>query len=218
MRLLFLSFVWLFSITYALDLRGAVQWSGDCAGMHDLHSSRVIIDDGRMKGGIISDGSFVVADVPPGTYLLSVVSKNYAFDQFRIDVLNDTVQVRPCPPGTPLNPPSNVLLPYPIVLIPRQKHVYFIPRETFNLIGMLSNPMMLMMIAAAAMMFATPYLMKNMDPEVLEEFKAQQAKMHHSIAGKDTQTSTVIQGKGEAGKRPQTSTRSRGGKNRKHTA
>jgi len=37
--------------------------------------------------------------------------------------------------------------------------------------------MMLIMVFTGVMMFAMPYIMKNMDPEMLEEMKDRQAKM-----------------------------------------
>jgi len=43
--------------------------------------------------------------------------------------------------------------------MPREKQNYFIPPESFNLGGMLSNPMMLLMVGGAGMMLAMPYLM-----------------------------------------------------------
>ena len=79
--------------------------------------------------------------------------------QLRLDVKNSTAEVRLYIPGTPLDPPSPVLLPYPIVLIPREKSVYFVPPETFNLVAMMSNPMMLLMVVGGGMMLAMPYLM-----------------------------------------------------------
>ena len=114
--------------------------------------------------------------VPNGTYILSLISHDYFFNQvsfylndrfpaltyifqLRLDVKNSTVEVRLYTPGTPLNPPSPVPLPYPIVLIPREKSVYFVPPETFNLVGMMSNPMMLLMVLGGGMMLAMPYLM-----------------------------------------------------------
>lgn len=69
------------------------------------------------------------------------------------------VEVHPYVPGTPFNPPSAVVLPYPIVVTPKEQHVFFIPREGFNLGGMLANPMMLMMIGLGAFMLAMPYIM-----------------------------------------------------------
>ena len=85
----------------------------------------------------------------------------FLFLQLRLDVTNSTLEVlvRPYVPGTPLNPPSPVLLPYPVVLIPREKSVYFVPPETFNLVTMMSNPMMLLMVLGGGMMLAMPYLM-----------------------------------------------------------
>ena len=77
----------------------------------------------------------------------------------RLDVNNSTAEVRLYVPGTPLDPPSHVLLPYPIVLLPREKSVYFVPPETFNLVAMMSNPMMLLMVLGGGMMLVMPYLM-----------------------------------------------------------
>ena len=81
--------------------------------------------------------------------------------QLRIDVNNKESfpVVRPYVPGTPLDPPANVTLPYPITLTPREKQNYNVPTESFNVVAMLSNPMMLLMAFAGVMVFAMPYLM-----------------------------------------------------------
>lgn len=80
-------------------------------------------------------------------------------------------------------------LNYPLVINPRvswkrplagskgNAPAYYVPPESFNLIGMFKNPMMLMMVFAGVMMLSMPYLMKNMDPEALEEITSRQAKM-----------------------------------------
>ena len=83
--------------------------------------------------------------------------------QLRIDVnsTSSVTEVRPYVGGTPMNPPSSVILPYPVLLMPREKQNYFIPPESFNLGGMLSNPMMLLMVGGAGMMLAMPYLVVN---------------------------------------------------------
>ncbi|KAG5654739.1 hypothetical protein H0H81_003747 [Sphagnurus paluster] len=186
------------SFSYAIDVRGQIQWNNECPGVEALKPSKVILDNGKLKGSIMYDGSFSIPDVPVGTYLLSVISPAHSFDQLRIDVVDSesAPEIRLYAPGTPLNPSSTVLLSYPITLVPRQKHAYFVPHESFNLVAMLSNPMMLMMVVGGAMVFAMPYLMvsyydqyvlqivthgfllqKNMDPEAMEEFKEQHAKV-----------------------------------------
>lgn len=61
--------------------------------------------------------------------------------------------------GTPLISATSVSLRYPIVLAPRHKNNYFKPRESFNLLGMFQNPMMMVMVLTGAMMLGTPYIM-----------------------------------------------------------
>ena len=96
--------------------------------------------------------------------------------------------------GTPHNPPSSVSLQYPIVLTPRQKANFFVERQSFNALGMLQNPMILMMAVMGVLVIGLPYLMvsplislyfeivlnvkqKNMDPEMAKEFQERQARM-----------------------------------------
>ncbi|KAK0246062.1 hypothetical protein EDD85DRAFT_944440 [Armillaria nabsnona] len=163
---------------HAVDLTGRLQWNDVCPGLLELGPSKVVLDNGRRSGGVVQDGSFTIHDVPAGTYVLSVLTHDFVFDQLRIDVLQDaTVEARPYPPATPLNPPVPNLLPYPLTLTPRTKHNYFVPPDSFNMLGMLKSPMVLMMVFTGVMVLAMPYLMKNMDPEALEDFKEQQAKV-----------------------------------------
>jgi len=175
--LLALSGIW--SSTWALDIEGKIKWNDVCSRYSDLGPSQVVLDDGRLSGSVMKDGHFVISDVQPGTYLLSVQSHDHAFDTLRIDVLstNSIPEVHPYVIGTPFNPVSPISLLYPIILTPRSKNTYFVPRESFNVVGMFQNPMMLIMVFTGVMMFAMPYIMKNMDPEMLDEMRERQAKM-----------------------------------------
>ncbi|KAG5718586.1 UPF0480 like protein [Termitomyces sp. T112] len=224
--LVFLAISCLASFATALDLTGKIQWNDECPDIHALRPSKVILDNGKLKGSILRDGSFTIPEVPVGTYVLSVVTPDYSFDQLRIDVvdLESEPLVRPYIIGTPLNPPSTVLLTYPIILTPKSKHAYFVPRESFNLVAMLSNPMTLMMVVGGAMMLAMPYLMKNMDPEAMEEFKEQHAKVasfQNAVASGDIKTgfSAIMGGEeskaGPATHPTSTSTKSRGNRNKR---
>ena len=118
-------------------------------------------------------------DVNEGSYILSVLSHDFTFDsvrtkcscssntpdepipQLRVDVPTKDAKpdIRPYVPGTPHNPPSSILLPYPITLAPRNKNVYFVERETFNVLGMLRNPMVLMMVGMGVLLLGMPYIM-----------------------------------------------------------
>lgn len=61
--------------------------------------------------------------------------------------------------GTPLISAASVSMRYPIVLIPRHKNNYFKPHESFNLLGMLQNPMVMIMVLTGLMMVGMPYIM-----------------------------------------------------------
>jgi len=177
LTLLALASCWL--STTAFDLKGRIQWNDLCPGIGDLGQAKVVLDNGIAHGGVTRDGGFVIPDVTPGTYILSVQAHDYAFDGVRVDVLDtDSLpEIRPYISGTPLSPPSPVSLPYPISLAARAKYEYFVDRESFNLLAMFKNPMMMIMVFTGVMMLAMPYLMKNMDPEVLQDFKERQARV-----------------------------------------
>ncbi|KAJ3971333.1 hypothetical protein EV361DRAFT_962692 [Lentinula raphanica] len=168
--------------TSAVDVKGQISWNDICRGYSQLGHAKVVLDNMRYSGGILRDGFFIIPNVPSGTYLLSVISHDHQFDQMRVDIKDDSVEVHPYIPGTPMNPPSTILLPYPITLSARQRFNYFAPRESFNIMGMLKSPMILMMIFGGGLVLGMPYLMKNMDPEALEDFKREQAKMSNAQA------------------------------------
>ncbi|KZT06892.1 uncharacterized protein LAESUDRAFT_736743 [Laetiporus sulphureus 93-53] len=169
----------LFHTALAVDLRGRISWNELCPNVGFLGHAKVVLDDDKLRGGITEDGGFVIPDVPAGTYILSVVAHDHTFDKLRVDVFetDSLPEVRPYIPGTPLSPPSAIALPYPIVLTARKKNDYFAPPQSFNLLGTLQSPMMLMMLSMGAMMLAMPYLMKNMDPEVLQDFNKRQSRI-----------------------------------------
>ncbi|KAJ7225805.1 hypothetical protein GGX14DRAFT_422450 [Mycena pura] len=161
---------------FAVDVTGNFQWNHFCSDVQSLGPAKVVLDAGKLNGNVLYNGSFSIPNVPVGAYILSVVSHDYAFDQLRIDVSESAFRVHPCPFGTPFNPPSSIVLPN-ITLTPRQKLEYIVPPESFNLLGMLQSPMMLMLIFGGAMVVAMPYLQRNMDPETIKEFREQQGKL-----------------------------------------
>ena len=66
--------------------------------------------------------------------------------------------------GTPLISASSVSLRYPIVLVPRHKNNYFKPHESFSLLGMFQNPMVMIMVLTGLMMLGMPYIMVTLLP------------------------------------------------------
>ncbi|KIJ68258.1 hypothetical protein HYDPIDRAFT_106426 [Hydnomerulius pinastri MD-312] len=167
------------STALSLDLVGHVQWNDICLNYEALGPARVMLDTGRYSGRVTRSGNFSIPDVVPGTYVLSVLSHDYVFEQVRVDVSDSSPipEIKSYIIGTPLTSHSSVSLPYPVVLTPRHKNSYFKPRDSFNLLGMFQNPMMMIMVLTGVMMLGMPYIMKNLDPQTLEELKGQQGKI-----------------------------------------
>ncbi|KAI0079584.1 hypothetical protein K474DRAFT_1591683 [Panus rudis PR-1116 ss-1] len=179
--LILLSLASLLWSALSFDLKGRVVWNTICPNIGELGQARAILDDGKYYGGITQSGSFVIPGVPEGIYILSIEAHDHVFDRLRVDVhdaSSETLpEIRPLLAGTPLSTPAQVTLPYPILLHARGKYDYYVPKESFNLLGMFKNPMMMLMLFTGIMMLAMPYIMKNMDPEALADFQERQAKI-----------------------------------------
>jgi len=191
--LLFLLLLGLSVCSNALDLKGKIIWNQLCPDAKTLGSAKAILDNGfNHYGSITRDGSFVIPDVREGTYVLNIVARDHLFDQYRIDIVDSLSppEVRPYIPGTPLSSTANspITVTYPLSIHPRYKNEYFVPKQSFNVMGMLQNPMIMMMGAVGVMVLALPYMMNNLDPEQLKEVQQSQArvvKMQSSITSGD---------------------------------
>ncbi|KAF9443708.1 hypothetical protein P691DRAFT_841061, partial [Macrolepiota fuliginosa MF-IS2] len=152
-------------IVAALDLNGQIIWNDVCPGATTLGHAKVVLDNGRLSGGVMGDGGFTIPNVPTGAYLLSVISHDHSFDHLRVDVTNETVNAYPYTLGTPFNPPSTVSLPYPLKLTPKEKLDFFVPPQSFNLYSLLTNPMVLFAVGGLVL-FAVNSLV---DVQALQE-------------------------------------------------
>ena len=63
-----------------------------------------------------------------------------------------------------------------VVIAPVSKVDYFEPSNRVTLLGLLKNPMVLMVLMTVVMAVAVPSLIRNMDPEALEELKKEMGK------------------------------------------
>lgn len=74
------------------------------------------------------------------------------FQQLRVDVANEIVQVYPYSLGTPFNLPSTISLPYPVKLVPKEKLDFYAAQQSFNLYSLLTNPMVLFAIGGLVLL------------------------------------------------------------------
>jgi len=160
-------------VTASVDIKGSVSWNELCPNYKSLGSAQVLLDDGHTRSANVHrDGAFILPDVSSGNYMLSVRAHDHVFEQVVVQVSqdgNNISKILPYIPGTVITTLGVPNLPYPIRISAVSRHNYFVPHESFNLLAMFGNPMMLMTGIGAILLFATPYLTKLVDPEGLKE-------------------------------------------------
>ena len=85
------------------------------------------------------DGSFTISKIPPGSYIVEVVSSNYVYEPLRVDI-NTKGKFRARRINYILNTQINPL-PYPLKMKALGNARYFQVREQWRLIDLLFNPM-----------------------------------------------------------------------------
>ena len=109
-----------------------------------------------------SPGTISLTRSRSSTFCLGV-ERLTLFPQYRIDLVDSLSppEVRPYVPGTPLSSTANspITVTYPLNVHPRYKNEYFVPKQSFNIMGMLQSPMIMMMGVVGLMVLALPYMM-----------------------------------------------------------
>ncbi|XP_076044059.1 endoplasmic reticulum membrane protein complex subunit 7-like [Oratosquilla oratoria] len=128
-------------------------------------TTKVFINAGNY-GFLREDGSFVINNVPSGSYVVQVMNPTFMFEPVRVDinskgkmrarVLNNiqTSQVTP--------------VAYPLRLKASGPYRYFVQREQWRLTDFLMNPMVLVTVLPLLLMMVLPRLN---DPETRKEME-----------------------------------------------
>ena len=103
-------------------------------------STRVTVDGGRFTGYLKSTGEFKVHNMPPGTYLVEVLSPNYSFEPIRVDISSKTGKVRARKVNL-IKTASVSHLPYPLKFTAKTQAEFFDKREQWSWLDTLKNPM-----------------------------------------------------------------------------
>ena len=137
----------------------------------DLRTTEVTLNGGEHRAFTRPDGSFRFSDVAPGVYLLDVLSTEYLFSQFKLNLPEDDSEIRVLEymyPGA-----NKRAAAYPVDLRPHVKLEYFDKRQQPGLHTLFRNPMLLMMGFTMLMVFFMPKLMDSLDPEERKRMEEQ---------------------------------------------
>eukprot|EP00162_Nutomonas_longa_P001973 comp12558_c0_seq1/m.16561 comp12558_c0_seq1/g.16561 ORF comp12558_c0_seq1/g.16561 comp12558_c0_seq1/m.16561 type:complete len:228 (-) comp12558_c0_seq1:36-719(-) len=140
---------------------------------------RLALNGGMYVAYLRDDASFVFHDVPPGNYLLEVLSQKFHFPSLRVDITarNNAAKVR----VTLGNDPHQVL-PYPLVIAPIKPMQFFQVKEGFSGNFISQNWITLLMVGFMGMMMIFPKLL-NIDPDQMKEIQEQMAKDQSQVLG-----------------------------------
>ncbi|XP_052009463.1 ER membrane protein complex subunit 7-like [Xyrauchen texanus] len=143
-----------------------------------ISSARVLLDGDKHVGFIRDDGSFIVSDVPSGSYVLEVSSPTYRFQPVRVDITT-TGKMRARVVNYIMTA-EVIRLPYPLQMRSSGPHSYFIPRDTWSWSDVLMNPMALMMALPLLIIVLLPKVFNSTDPEMRREMEQSMNMLNHN--------------------------------------
>ncbi|GLV40118.1 ER membrane protein complex subunit 7 [Carabus blaptoides fortunei] len=125
------------------------------------------LNGGEYLGFIKEDGSFVIHNVPSGSYVLEVLNSDYMYEPVRVEI-NSKGKFR-ARKVNHIQTSQVIQVSYPLKLKPMGRHRYFQVREQWRVTDFLVNPMILMMVLPLLLIMVLPKMMS--DPETKKEME-----------------------------------------------
>ncbi|XP_075227114.1 ER membrane protein complex subunit 7 [Lycorma delicatula] len=127
----------------------------------------VFLKGGYHIGYLKEDGSFVINNVPSGSYVVEVVNPNYVYEPVRVEI-NSKGKYRARKVNY-IQTSQVIQVPYPLKMKPLSPARYFQVREQWRATDFLFNPMVLMMVLPLLLVMVLPRMMN--DPETRKEME-----------------------------------------------
>uniref|UniRef100_A0A2A4K544 ER membrane protein complex subunit 7 beta-sandwich domain-containing protein n=1 Tax=Heliothis virescens TaxID=7102 RepID=A0A2A4K544_HELVI len=129
--------------------------------------TRIHVNGGEYIGFIRDDGSFVIHNVPSGSYVVEILHPDYIYEPIRVEI-NSKGKYRARKVNY-IQTSQVIQVPYPLRLKALSKFRYFQVREQWRLTDFLFNPMVIMMVLPLLFIMILPKMMN--DPETKEDLK-----------------------------------------------
>ncbi|XP_019407320.1 PREDICTED: ER membrane protein complex subunit 7 [Crocodylus porosus] len=134
-----------------------------------IAAARVLVDGEEHVGFLKTDGSFVVHDIPSGSYVVEVISPAYKFEPVRVDITSKgKMRARYV---NYIKTSEVVRLPYPLQMKSSGPPSYFIKRESWGWTDFLMNPMVMMMVLPLLIFVLLPKVVNTSDPDMRREME-----------------------------------------------
>ncbi|CDI97011.1 protein of unknown function DUF2012 [Echinococcus multilocularis] len=128
--------------------------------------TKVRVDGNRYLGFVKPDGSFIISDVCPGSYLVEFTNPTFLFQPVRVDI-NSKGKIRARSVNL-LRTTAVKAVTHPLRVVTVGKAMYFQPREQLRTLDLLLNPTVLCMVIPLLFVMLIPKLMDTNDPEFKE--------------------------------------------------
>jgi hypothetical protein len=175
------------TVVGSATLRGQVT---DAPAKVDLSKGRVIVDGGLHVAAVDEHGQFAIPAQQAGSHILEfsvgdlfiapvrVEVSETKHDRFRATVNDGSgrVIVNAMNDASYEEASASVGADFPVIVVsPIGEHKYFVPREGFNVMSMVKNPMVLMMLFSLGMVYVMPLIADQ------DEMKAQMKDMQKTL-------------------------------------
>lgn len=136
---------------------------------NSLMKARILINHGQFVAYPKDDGSFEVENLPSESYVVEITHPKYIYEPYRVDITSKgKIRARRV---NYIQPALVQTVDYPLIFRPKSLHNYFVPRETWRVMDLIFNPMIMMMFVPLIIIWLLP---KMMNPQ---EVQAQRDSM-----------------------------------------
>ncbi|XP_033331620.1 ER membrane protein complex subunit 7 [Megalopta genalis] len=129
--------------------------------------THVMANGGEHYGFLREDGTFIISNVPSGSYVIEVVNPNCVYEPVRVEI-NSKGRFRARKVNL-IQTSQVIQIPYPLKMRPFTPFRYFQVREQWKVTDFLFNSMVLMMILPLLLLMIGPKIMN--DPDARKEME-----------------------------------------------
>lgn len=128
-----------------------------------LMNSKILVNYGQYIAFPKEDGSFEVDNVPSDSYVVEVTHPKYIYEPARVDITTrGRIRARRV---NYFQPALVQTIDYPLIFRPKSLHNYFLPRETWRIMDLIFNPMVMMMVVPLIIIWLLPKMMNPQEAQ-----------------------------------------------------
>lgn len=128
-----------------------------------LMNTKILVNYGQYIAYPKEDGSFEVDNLPSDSYVVEVTHPKFIYEPVRVDITSKgKIRARKV---NYIQPSLVQTVEYPLKFRPKSLHNYFTPRETWRIMDLLFNPMVIMMVVPLVIIWLLPKMMNPQEAQ-----------------------------------------------------